>query len=78
MCKHFGNNPQLNYKDFKDLHSIFCFDLSAQDEKLASNGCDVTIHITKDAVFQAKCYCLILKEQHSTINLKNGKMYLLS
>jgi len=78
MCKHFGNNPQLNYKDFKDLHSIFCFDFSAQDEKLVSNGCDVNIHITKDSAFQAKCYCLILKEQHSTINLKNGNMYLFS
>ena len=78
MCKVFGVDPQLNYLDFKDLYSIFCFDVSAQDDKLASNGCDVTIHITKDTAFKAACYCLILKESHSTINLKNGKMHMFS
>ena len=78
ICKVFGVEPQLNYPDFKDLYSIFCFDVSAQDEKLASNGCDVTIHINKDTAFKASCYCLILKESHSTINLKNGKMHMFS
>ena len=78
ICKVFGVEPQLNYPDFKDLYSIFCFDVSAQDEKLASNGCDVTIHINKDTAFKASCYCLILKESHSAINLKNGKMHMFS
>ena len=76
MCKIFGNDPQLNYLDFKDLYSIFCFDVSAQDETLASNGCDVTIHITKDTALQVKCYCVILEEKSATISLKNGKMHM--
>ena len=76
MCKHFGNRPQLNYKDFKDLYSIFCFDLSAQEEWFPGSTCEVTLHITKDADFKAKCYCLILKEEDSTINVANGAIHL--
>ena len=78
MCKRFNNSPQLNYLDFKDLYSIFCFDVSAQDEKLASNGCDVTIHITKDADLKVKCFCVILEEKTAKINLNDGKMHLFS
>ena len=76
MCKVFDKFPQLNYLDFRDLYSIFCFDVSAQDEKLASNGCDVTIHITKDTNLKVQCFCVILEEKLTTISLKNGKMHL--
>lgn len=78
MCKRFNNSPQLNYLDFKDLYSIFCFDVSAQDERLASNGCDVTIHITKDTGLNVKCFCVILEEKTAKINLNDGKMHLFS
>jgi len=74
MCKNFGNEPQLSYSDFKNLYSIFCFDVSAQSDNLVINGCDVTIHITKDNLFTPKCYCLVLEEKHIDINLKGGRL----
>jgi len=75
MCKEFNVLPQLNIRDFKNLYSIFCFDVSAQDEKLSVNGCDITVHITKSSEFKAKAYCLILEEKHCQIQIKNGKMF---
>jgi hypothetical protein len=75
MCKEFNVIPQLNIRDFKNLYSIFCFDVSAQDEKLSVNGCDITVHITKSTDFKAKAYCLILEEKHCQIQIKNGKMF---
>ena len=44
--------------DFIKLYSIFWFDLSAQDSE-ESLGYQVTIHITKDTEFKAKCNCVI-------------------
>ena len=78
MCKNFGVRPQLNYFDFRDLYSIFCFDITAQDDNLVSNGCDIIIHITKDPLLLVQCYCLILEEKVLKINLKNGMMHMIS
>jgi len=78
MCKEFHKGcPQLNIRDFKNLYSIFCFDVSAQDEKLSINGCDITVHITKTNDFKAKAYCLILEEKHCQIMIKGGRMFTL-
>ena len=73
MCKVFGNDPQLNLRDFMNLYSIFCFDFTAQDDEV-TNGYQVTIHIQKDTTFKAKCYCVILEEKKSTILIQSGKM----
>ena len=80
ICTEFNHKecPQLNIRDFKNLYSIFCFDVSAQDEKLSVNGCDVTIHITKTSDFKAKAYCLVLEEKHCQIEVKGGKMFSIS
>ena len=78
MCNIFGVDPQLNLRDFKNLYSIFCFNVSEQDEKLAMNGVNVTIEIEKDTEFKAKCYCVILTEKQVNIELKTGKMASLS
>ena len=73
MCNVFGNEPQLNLRDFMNLYSIFCFDFTAQDNEETS-GYQVTIHIQKDTTFKAKCYCVILEEKKSTIYIQEGKM----
>jgi len=76
MCLEFHKEcPQLNIRDFKNLYSLFCFDVSAQDEKLSVNGCDITIHVTKTSDFKAKAYCLVLEEKHCQIMIKGGKMF---
>ena len=54
MCMEFHNNPQLNIRDFKNLYSIFCFDVSALDEKLSINVCDITVLITKKMILKQK------------------------
>jgi len=64
----------LNLRDFKNYYSIFCFDVSEQDEKLAINGVNVTIEIEKDTKFTANCFCVILTEKQVNIELKSGKM----
>ena len=74
MCNLFGMDPQINMIDFKNLYSIFCFDVSAQDEKLAMNGVNVTIHINKDTGFKARCFAVILTEKEVNIELSSGKM----
>ena len=74
VCKEFGVDPQLGYLDYKNLYSVFAIDLSEQDEKLAINGVNVTIEITKDTAFKAKCVCVILVEKEISIELTNGKM----
>ena len=59
-------------------YSIFCFDVSEQDEKLAMNGVNVTIEIENDTEFKAKYYCVILTENQVNIELETGKMSTLS
>ena len=61
--------------DFQKLYSIFCFDVSAQDEKLIINGCTVSIEIEKDSELICKAYCCILEEKEVEILIKGGKMY---
>ena len=74
MCKLFGQDPQLSYVDFKNLYSIFCFDVSAQAYDIEKYGCDVTIHITKDEGLKLMCYCVILADKHVEIQVQGGKM----
>ena len=73
ICKIFGNKPQLVLMDFMKIYSIFCFDLSAQDSE-ESLGYQVTIHITKDTDFKAKCYCVIFEEKKTNILIQDAKM----
>lgn len=76
MCKSFTDSPQLSLINFRDLYPIFCFDVSHQDDKLVTNGCDITVHITKTDAFQPRCYVLILEEKHCEIKLNKGKFVL--
>ena len=78
MCNLFGVDPQINMIDFKNLYSIFCFDVSAQDEKLAINGVTITIDINKDIGFKARCFAVILTEKEVKIELSTGKMATIS
>ena len=52
LCKEFKNKPQLNMLDFQNLYSVFCFDVSAQDEKLIINGCNLIIEIVIRHLFR--------------------------
>ena len=70
----FNQKCQLNLKDFQNLYSIFCFDVSAQDAQITSNICDLTLLITKDEGLKVKGYCVILEEKRAKINLVDGKM----
>ena len=74
MCEKFGVDPQLSYEDFKNIYSVFCFDTSDQDEKLAINGVNVTVEIVKDDKFVARCFCVMLVEKEVQIELNNGRM----
>ena len=73
-CKDFKTRPQLSLEDYKNLYSIFCIDVSSQDDKLAINNIDVTLHITKDSDFKAKLYTLILEEKAISMRLSGGKV----
>ena len=74
MCENFRVIPQLDYMDFSDLYSVFCFDVSSQDLSLGVNGVTVTIHINKDNEFKARCVCVILEEKTIKMNLKGGRI----
>ena len=73
-CKDFKTKPQLSLEDFKNLYSIFCINVSDQDDRLAINNVDVTLHITKDSNFKAKLYILILEEKKIEMKLNGGKI----
>ena len=60
VCKVFGIKPQLNPMDFKKLYTLYCFDLSAQDENLVKNGVNIQLCIKKSSAESLDAYCLIL------------------
>ena len=75
MCAIFGNNAQLSPLDWRNLYSIFCFDLSAQPEDLVKNGCDVTIKIEKsEAIKSFKVYAVAMVDANHFIELNNSRM----
>lgn len=73
-CKDFKTKPQLTLEEFKNLYSIFCINVSDQDDKLVINNVDVTLHITKDSNFKAKLYILLLEEKKIEMRLNGGKI----
>ena len=73
LCRVFGNESQLNLRDFMNLYWIFCFDFTTQDNE-ETNGYQVTIHIQKDTTFKAKCYCVIFVEKKSVILIQQRKI----
>ena len=74
ICKVFGNNPQLNPMDFRNLYPIYCFDLSAQDENLIKNGIQIQLEIKKSSSESLTAYCLILEDTSHVIKVINGQM----
>ena len=75
LCNIFDKKPQLNILDFMNLYSIFCFDVSAQNEKLVVNGCNITVEIEKDSALKLKSYIVVLEEKKVDILIKAGKMF---
>ena len=73
-CKYFRNKPQLSLLDFRNLYSIFCFDVSAQAENLCINGADITLHIVKENNYEGNCITIILAEKFMELKIKSGKM----
>ena len=75
VCDLFGNDAQLSPLDWRNLYSIFCFDLTAQNEDLVKNGCDVTIKIEKTEGQEAfKAYAVALADSSYRIQVANGRM----
>ena len=73
-CKYFKNKPQISLLEFRELYSIFCFDVSSQSENLCINGADITLHITKDVNYVGNCIVIILAEKFMELKIKAGKM----
>jgi hypothetical protein len=74
LCKIFGNEPQLNILDYRNIYNIFCFDTSAQNEDLKKNGIQIKLHIEKSADLALKSYCLLLEDAKHSITVLNGNM----
>jgi len=74
VCKIFGIEPPLNPIDFKKLYTLYCFDLSAQDENLAKKGSSIQLHIKKSSAESLTAYCLILEDSSHIIKIINGHM----
>ena len=73
MCLNYGNEPQLSYQDFKNLYSIFCFDVSDQDVNDVINGMKVNIIMEKTDGFQPDMIVVILLESLLEIELSGGE-----
>jgi hypothetical protein len=59
------NDFMISQNDFKDLYSLFVFDVSKQSDRLKNSICDITIKATFNSNVPAntKCYCLILSDR---------------
>ena len=74
MCKTFGVEPPLDYITFKKDYSIFCFDVSSQQEDLKKNGIDITLELEKSNNFDLKAFCLLLEDARYQIVTHDGNM----
>ena len=59
--KVFGVEPPLNPNNFRNLYTLYSFDLSAQDENLVKNGVNIQLVIKKSSAEPLNAYCLILE-----------------
>ena len=73
VCNLFSNSTQLNILDWQNLYSIFCFDLTAQENEIV-NQYPITIHVKKDPEFKPVIYVVALEEKLNKINIIDGKM----
>lgn len=74
VCRDFGVETQLKPNDWRNLFPIFCFDLSAQNEDLKKNGCDVTINIEKTGTDSLTAFAVVLEDSSYEIQVLNGMM----
>ena len=74
VCKVFGIEPPLNPNDFRKLYTLYCFDLSAQDENLVKNGVNIQLVIKKPSDKPLNAYCLLLEDASYIIKVINGQM----
>ena len=73
VCKVLGIEPPLNPNDFRNLYTLHCFDLSAQDENLVKNGVNIQLVIKKSSAEPLNAYCLILEDASYIIKVINGQ-----
>ena len=74
VCRDFGIKVQLTPENWRNLYPIFCFDLSAQQEDLKKNGCDVTITIEKKGTDSLTAYAVVMEDTYHEIEVLNGRM----
>ena len=77
-CKTFGVEPQLSYQEYHDLYPIFVIDVSAQDERLKTNGIDITVHIEKSSGLTLQGFYLMKEDCYNTIDTDGGRMLRIS
>ena len=73
-AKSFGVEPPLTPNDFRNLYTLFCFNLSAHDENLVKNGVNIQLVIKKSSAEPLNAYCLILEDTSYLIKVINGQM----
>ena len=73
-CKKFGTSPQLSPLEWRNIYPIFCFDLTAQNEDIIKNGCDLTIKIIKKNNVKFRVYAVTLLDAKHFIELNDGRM----
>lgn len=73
-CRKFGTTPQLSPLQWRNICPIFCFDLTAQNEDIIKNGCDMTIKINKKANGKFRVYAVALLDAKHFIELNDGRM----
>lgn len=65
----YGNTPQLDPVDFKNLAHIFVFDLTSQPEDIRKAGIKVILRVRMSASMNLTAYALILEDGISEINI---------
>ena len=69
----YGVEPMLNYLDFRDLYTLFYFNLQAQDQSLINTNNTVSIQMKKTNAFQPEMYVHVKLEKNCYIDFKDKK-----
>ena len=76
MCYNFGVIPPLTPNDWRNIHPIFCFDTSSQNEDLKKGGITARVNVKFNSNPQGnlRAYALLLEDSYQQINVINGVM----
>ena len=76
FCKAMDVSPSIDYIDFRDRFTIFCFDLSARksflDENSTTESMNLTITRSGNNLNSVEFYVLQFLERHFNINFASG------